>query len=818
MARYFKVFRFVAFYALFWMVAASMVSIWQNWHPLLGMLFLFLLPGILSWMLEKRRAAKRAAAKPVTPPPKPPAKSATTKIARPELKQDAQPIVTQIPRAATTSTSYLPPSSPTAASPKSPTEVKPRAKTGWVSADETVTIAGRKIKGMVYVGTPPRLNSYGYNDKVRAFIDPSLSIAKFRSDIEGDMLGYWPNYSEISPVCRATYLDWLASGKRDANHNPGYMFLYFYGLERRFFLDSPDMAERRAIVTEVDRLRALYPDNHSVQRYLGEFLSIARVAINDPSVHEPKCETRSWDLPYALKVAIGARVGRDEPLSADWLFAWFMCHPERQIRTAATRCADEFRALFAHRFDARFPKGLKVPKPRKILSGEYRAASSEFTIKLDPTINGSQVKDISGVRKPIEVAQEIADEVMDDLGKLSRYLGRNPDRRDSLEAQALVPPELWAQFPSAALDNLTDWAQGVVADGGLIPVADVVARLEGARPDKLTKTILINTADALARIGIGLAPDPRHSIRGPKLGEPVVLYDLGERVAALEDVSDDYRTALIELALAAFVIHADGHVNEAERETLRSRADAVPNLSAQERRRLLADVDWMLAVAPDLSLLKRRLNGVTPEAHGALRAALVAAAHADGILQSEEVQGIDRIYKVLGLDPEMVYSDLHAGTGPITVRPATPGAPGEGIPPEVAPRSPALDPALIAAIKSDTQRVAGVLGGIFGDDTMDEAEPPASPSTSRLDGLDEKHTSLVAALIAQDHWDEDGITALCAEIGLLPAGAVEAINEWSFDHYDEALIDDYEGYDIAADIAIDLKTKLKPTGAAHVQT
>ena len=32
-------------------------------------------------------------------------------------------------------------------------------------------------------------------------------------------------------------------------------------------------------------------------------------------------------------------------------------------------------------------------------------------------------------------------------------------------------------------------------------------------------------------------------------------------------------------------------------------------------------------------------------------------------------------------------------------------------------------------------------------------------------------------------------------------GALETINEWAFAAYDEALLDEYEGYDVSLDIA-----------------
>ena len=174
---------------------------------------------------------------------------------------------------------------------------------------------------------------------------------------------------------------------------------------------------------------------------------------------DPIFEKQGWELPFSLKYAIGARIDKGENLTADWLLSWFICHPETNLRTPATRCRDEFVALFRLRFDRRFPDGLKVTKPRKSLTASYRAASSEFEGSANPTVDGKPVPDISGLRKPVEIAQELADEVMNDLDKLSRFLGRNPDGRGSVEAHALLPSELWDAFPSEEMDRLKSWCR-----------------------------------------------------------------------------------------------------------------------------------------------------------------------------------------------------------------------------------------------------------------------------------------------------------------------------------------------------------------------
>ena len=177
-----------------------------------------------------------------------------------------------------------------------------------------------------------------------------------------------------------------------------------------------------------------------------------------------------------------------------------------------------------------------------------------------------------------------------------------------------------------------------------------------------------------------------------------------------------------------------------ERRALRDKVDATGGLAELERMRLHANLKWYLEVPPDMSWLRSRLKEVDAEHHLALRAAVVVIAHADSVIQSEEVACIEKIYKALGIDAGLVYADLHAGDvpdGPVRVRAAEAEAPGERIPAEPKARGTALDAARIAAIRTDTERVSSVLGEIFAadDDTNDEAAH-AHKLPSSLAGLD----------------------------------------------------------------------------------
>jgi len=750
------------------------VTVLDDWSDGMQALFAFTVPGLLVWIGQRRRAGQ-------------------------ENKKPSVSI-----RFQEETTDFESRSQNRRTLGKGGGWTRPDYPGGWVPKSESASVGGRSLGGMIYVGVPPLTHSGGY-DKCRAYIDPSLPIAKSGSDRAGNSLPYWPEYSDIPALCRATYLDWLAGGRSDASYNPGYMFLYFYGLERRFLIDRPSEDEKREILDEVLRLRKCFAASGSARHYLGKFIEVATLDLSDGVSQEPVFENEGWDLPLSLKLALGTKVADGETLSGKWMLGWFMCHPNRSLRTPATRCPEEFRALFKIRFDEKFPGGLKVKIPKAALKESYQAASGEFRVDVSPTSKGQPIPDITTLKRPVNTAQEIADRAMEELDKFSRFVGRRPERKESLEAQALLPPALRHLFPSAEMEKFKAWARTRVEAGGLTPVSDVIAKLEGVESDKIGKRQLVDAADALARIGFGMAPDPRFSLRTPKAGEPVVIFDLGASIEHLEEVSPRFQEALMELAIGTFVAHADGQVTEAERTALRDRILGTAGLSEQERRRLLANLDWLVSVPPNMSLLRQRLKDTNPEQQVSIRSAVIAIAHADSVVQSDEVAQIEKIYKALGLDPANAYSDLHAGhvlDGPVTMREAEPTAPGETIP-QAASR---LDPERIAAIRSDTQRVSSVLGDIFSSDEMEDVgQDEPSATASILTGLGPKHAGLVIELVERQHWSEEDFEKLARKHELLPAGALEAINEWAFENHGEALLDEYEGYDVSSSIAAALK-------------
>ena len=660
---------------------------------------------------------------------------------------------------------------------------------------------------MVYLGADPQRDSWRSEGNV--FIDPSLPVAKTGSDLSGESLPYWPSYRDISPQARATYLDWLAGGRLDKGIGAGYVFLYFYGLERRFFVDSPTEQEKSLLATEVKRLLDIYGDNHSVQRYLEVFLDAARIVLGTGGEAEPCFERSGFELPLGLRVSIGRMAKERRPLSADWLLSWYVVHPETRLRTPATRAFLEFRSLFKLLFDDRFPDGLKIRTPKRLIRARYASASGAFTLDLKRFLG--DIPDISGTSKPLTIAGELAAEATSALEKYSRFLGRNPDGRDTIEAHALLPERLWPLFPCTEMEDLRRWVERAIEIGGLSPVEQVIEQLEGVPPEKVGRRQLIGAADALARLSIGMAPDPRFALRSPRLGEPVVLFRLPTGITALEDVSEKYKNILVTIAMGSFVAHADGTVATKERSALEVRIDAA-ELSAAERARLHANLQWMLAVPPDLALFRRRLRDAPEHTRHELGQVALAMAAADSMIDPGEIKAIERLYKAIGLPTDRVHSDLHAlaaGSEPVTVRKAGQQGPDYSIPlPPEHDRKVVLDAGRVASLMADTARVSSVLGDIFHDDDPEEdLEEMEEDISSAFPGLDAQHAALLSELLTRPHWDEAEFATLAGQFRLMQAGALETLNEWSFESFGDVLVEEYEGYELNPDVTVEFKNQ-----------
>lgn len=695
-----------------------------------------------------------------------------------------------------------------------PAEAARAGDQAWVPPGAEARVGGYTIPGgMIYVGGDLAPIG-GWHEQEPALIDPSLPVARRNPDVAGEAMSYWPAYSEIPGECRAAYLEWLAEGRSDPTAYIGYVFLFFYGLERRLLFDLRHLPDRKgeteSLLAEVERLLSLYPANRSFQGYGTSLLHTARALWQSDGAYErsPSFGAGSSGAPpIDVLLAVGQLVTAGKPVPGEWALAWVVGHPETRLRTPARRCRDEFRELFLRRFGEQFGAGMALKPNKRRLRISHNPASASFGGPVE--IRFDHLPDVSGLSRPLRVLREIAEAASSDLESYSRFVGRQPENATSLQALALLPPELADGRQGPEAERLRAWIDSTLGDRSSAVVAtdEVMSHWPRARDDRMSKSELGSLSRVLESLGCGIEPDPRFGGGALCANEKAIVFRLGSDRPSV--ATPTYRAATLLLHLASAVAASDGEVSHEEERHLEEHLERSMHLADGEVRRLRAHLQWLLSSAPSLSGLKRRIEGIDARGRQDLAQFAVAIAGADGVISPEEVNTLGKIYRLLGLDPDQAYGDIHSlktsarwspADRPVTVRPpevvdsgyAIPAAPNAPSPPSVGAFS--LDMDRIEKTLADTAAVSSVLTEIFAD--QGGGDPPllvGSESSAGLAGLDAAHTQLLRALQDRSELSRELFEEIAEGLGLLADGALETLNEAAFEQADAPLL---EGDDV----------------------
>ncbi len=656
--------------------------------------------------------------------------------------------------------------------------------------------------GMLYVGQGLPSVSGGFATEA-ALVDPDLPRVLPPGGV-APTIPYWPSYAGLSPEARGYYVHWLLGGRQDPATPIGYVFLFFYGIERRLLADSISSesarAEAPALLAEVARLLAIYGQNGSFQSYATDFLVAVRAqrGLDAPLDITSALGRRGPELPLGVRVVIGQLVATARPIPADLAFAWVCGHPETRLRTAARRCERELRELFAHRYKAQFGTGMTLDPNKKRLSVEYRPASPSFAGS-SITIAVGDLPDIAALSKPVNALRTLFESCLDDLEGLSRLLGRSAAEASSIRGLTFLPKELLQSRETPELVELRTWLNGIVPaeQPALVPARELSSRLAPESPE-IRKADFADAARLLETLGFGVEPDVRFGARAPKPDEPVALFRTPPNEAGVPTAA--FHAAGLVLRLAAEVAASDEEINDAEQEELEAQLERALDLEPGERRRLRAHLKWLVVARPGLVGLKKHLERLDSAGRSRIAQYAVAIAGADGHIDPAEVKTLQKIYRALGLEPSQVFADVHnvqasatrPPTEPVTIQEAVPGPSGFRVPD--APPTPrtgvVLDRHAIERKLVETAAVSSLLSRIFVDeDSVPEPPPQPKPDHTRgleaaapltVAGLDQAGCSLLRALADLQTISRSDFEALAAERGMLPDGALETLNEAAF--------------------------------------
>jgi len=738
--------------------------------------------------------------------------------------QSAAP-VTSTPRFAQSSTTpaaRVPNAVPTQKA-KRPRVIRTQ-KAEWIPFDTTIEICGYVIAGgLLYVG---RGLAAQRGSTEPALIDPSLKVRKLLPDSSGSSLGYWPSYNSITPEARAAYLSWLADGRRNPTVPLGYVFLFMYGLERRVLFDRvSELTEVSQIRDEMIALQKVYSQKsrsfESYARHFVELLDLVTSEEEAPGARSvPELVDDRWTVPVALRLQLGSYAKAALPLPQEWAFAWAWFNPEVKIRTAGIRCAMEYRALFDVLYREEFGDGMIVKPLKGVLSVSYRPASAGIDM-VSVTLAG--VSDVFVSAKPTEQLREISDQAQEALAAYSRYSGKNPDKKNSLEALALLPEEILAA-DNLELQEFHEWASSQVLMQAPLPVAELLQWWGFDGRERLTKKESIPILQLLEKLGVGVEPDVRFG--GPPFAaqHSIILFDHSSADSVTATAEYDTAQTLSHLALA--VSTADGQVAAEETASLVQHIEISLGLSESEQVRLHAHLRWLASGEVKLTGLAKRMAALSQAQRDGMADLLIRIAVSDGVVTPEEITILMKVFPLLGRDRNEVAGLVHATlagsarTGgrndqPVTVRRAESRRPGQRIPAQAADVRVGLEPVSSFALDTDiirttiqeTARVSALLRDVFTDedpaasdakakaqspenDAQLHTEPGPPPSDlPNIGALDHAHSELFRILHGREEITLDDFEEHARHLGVMPNGALDTLNEAALDATDEPLLE-----------------------------
>ncbi|OWQ78038.1 TerB N-terminal domain-containing protein [Stenotrophomonas maltophilia] len=653
-------------------------------------------------------------------------------------------------------------------------------KTRWLGPQDEIEIAGIVIRGGLFY-TGPRMATPGTREQEPSLVNGVLAVGRY-----GDYRSttrYWGGYADFEPAERHAYLKWLASDRTDPGCAIQYVRLFLYGLERRVLLDSVNDPTSKqdwpAIEAMLRRLSSAYasvhPHVHGHVNSLLDWMTLNEAGDQLYNAPIPAFE-RSYELPFYIRLALGQCSLDRAPVPAALATAWVRLNPEIPLRTAATRCADEFDRLFALRYGETFGAGLVLPKNRTKLKFTRRP----FNPVLDRIEAGTRtfgdIPDVTALRTPLKGLHELVVQCTEDLASFSRLVGKTPDARDSLEGLLLLPPEIW---PIAMQQALAQIASDAQAGNLSLQQADLLGRFGPVR-GPLAKDKIRDLARALEQSRVGIEPNVLEGARVPGENDPIVLFAMLPDQSHKTD-AQAYQTAQLTLQLGSTVAQSDGAFSTHELEHLSREIASWTHLSEGDRRRLRAHLDLLTLAPLSLPALRKKLDPLSDDIKDAIAGSMATLAQVDGMVSPEEVRFLERVYKALGVDPARVFSDVHAPRPSKATAAAASAAPGAF----------QLDPDRIAALERDTAQVSALLANIF---TDEEAAPPdlapveaasvETESAGQLLGLDQAHSALLRLMLSRPVWTRAELEDGAADMELMLDGALEQINDASFDAYD----------------------------------
>lgn len=693
-------------------------------------------------------------------------------------------------------------------------ELRRGAVARWIKPGAVVRIAGMALKhGNFYLGEilGERAGEANDNPVVNPeLLDPAAPPVDFPRHEP-------PSFAFLPLRLKLEYIRWLAGGCVDRRVPVEFPLLYFYGLEHRLMVEEG--GQNQFLLGEIRRLQLLFAQESRLQRDISRlFMTVGVGELREGvmPVFDAFMESALRPSPAVL-IHLGRRISHDGVMDADDAMLWLKSSFKVGLSVAATRCPRQFEALFKLRFREAYPAGYPVAMTSSPLRIAHRLATWRRAIPLKMPPHAGYVADVEQVPNLLIKLRYIATKCGDELEPYSRYMARKGTAdENSLEAISMLPDGLKrSNFVGGyskvirALDEAAKTSAYIQTDvGKFLSMLHLEAKTTGPVAPKVQASV----ASFLDGMGFGFEPDRRYG-NGGLVGEGAICLFKADGGGARDVAASQYSVARLLVELAVLAAKSDGEVNQREMAVVRKFMDRFTLLGELERRRMTAVARAIMKSGsidgPYLASAARLAEGIWDKAVSVVMDVMIA----DGPIVVEEVRFLERLFKARKRPVAEVHQLLHRA-GPAVAPPDAEGLariagtaspsgvkiPKKKLEPVAAPEVAAVPPAPVvtidfeklARLKRETEEVSGILQDIFQEEVIEVRRelPQTGQEKNSFPGLDDAHQKLLVMLVEKGPLPRQEFVAAASGLGVFPDGAIETINDWGFEQFDDAVIED----------------------------
>ncbi|MHB9071725.1 MAG: TerB N-terminal domain-containing protein [Sedimentisphaerales bacterium] len=628
-------------------------------------------------------------------------------------------------------------------------------------------------------------------------------------------LPYWPCLSNTDSTQVANYIKWLATGKKDTDIELGYVFIYFYGLERRALLDQKDILD---VGYEVIRLLGIYGKSGSFRQYatgLLIHLILLGILIPKNKLINAIIDYQEGHLSEAFQIMLLGYLAKDnKPLPVNWALR-LAKQDERVIKSVVlNRAYEEFQKLFTIRYNEKYANKLIPQKREQNLRIDYHAASPTLLsgAGFESTIPSADWPSIIGWKKQFAPVVELFNECIEELKAFSRKASMLSE--DKSIAFITLPSDLQQELGHPQQKEWDLLLANYADDTSVltVPIEKIAGLRKIAAKPKLTLVQSAMIAQYVESFGSSIEPDPRYTKRPFQWNDHCAILNLPDKPYLPE--GQNYSLVSLIMPLALEVAVASGMFEDKERLIIIEFFQERFLLTRNDRIRLEASIIVHLTNGISLLRIKDKIQSIFEEnQRKSIGKFLVMIAGAVAEVCSEEIEALERTFKFLGLRIELVkeYIKELGYAAPELSRLLVKGIKepqGEVIPSKVT----VLDIDKIRKIHDDSIEASKLLIQAMDISATEELNKNLITNQKEKSELQDNSIHNLVALISnhikpffeevitKKEWLNYEINTLARKHNVTVSAALEEINTWSDEHLGDFLIE--EGDNIVINIEL----------------